>query len=141
MNKINWLAIVACAVAGMAIGFLWYGALFQDQWMLGNGITMDGDTMLKNGTAIAASSLPMIVNTVIMIVYALIINWLISITNYTGWTKGVLIGLAVAVCVSLNTLTTNMFASNPMSLSYIDISYILVLMAVMGAILGGWRKK
>ena len=32
-SKTNWLAIVAAAAVGMGIGFLFYGALFQDVWM------------------------------------------------------------------------------------------------------------
>ena len=70
--KTNWLAIAASVVVGMFIGFLWYGMLFQNQWMAGNGFTMEGDKMFKNGAEIPISSTPMIVNTVAMLVYALI---------------------------------------------------------------------
>ena len=40
-TKTNWLAIIACAIGGMLLGFLFYGMLFQSQWMAGNGITQD----------------------------------------------------------------------------------------------------
>jgi hypothetical protein len=78
-SRINWLAIVASAVAGMAVGFVWYGALFTDTWMAGNGITTTGEgdamKMFKNGAEMPISNTPMIINSVTMVIHALLINW------------------------------------------------------------------
>ena len=90
MGRTNWLAIIACVVAAMAIGFLWYGALFNEQWMAGNGITMEGDNMFKNGIPRPYSNSPMIINTIVMLIYALIMNWLIHKTRDTSVVKGFL---------------------------------------------------
>jgi len=48
-NKINWLAILASAVAGMALGFLFYGVLFLDIWAAGNGLTLDQEAQKMSG--------------------------------------------------------------------------------------------
>lgn len=142
-NKTNWLAVIVSVVAAMMIGFLWYGALFQNQWMTGNGITAseDGLKMFKDGAEMDMSPTPMIVNTIFMLVYALIINWLLNKANARNLQSGTLIGLAVGVTHLLNIIVGNMFAANPASLSMVDGSYSLVLFTLMGAILGGWQKK
>jgi len=33
MIELNYLAIIAAAIASMLIGWLWYGPLFGKQWM------------------------------------------------------------------------------------------------------------
>lgn len=32
LTDVNWLAIVAAAVAAFVVGFLWYGPLFGKRW-------------------------------------------------------------------------------------------------------------
>jgi hypothetical protein len=139
--KTNWLAIAVSAVAGMLIGFLWYGMLFQNQWMAGNGFTMEGEKMFKNGAEIPMSATPMIVNVVVMLVYALIMNWLLNKMNVSTWQTGATIGAGIGILMVLGILTGNMFAQNPMSLTLVDGSYSFVLFVVIGAIVGGWRKR
>lgn len=142
-NKTNWLAIIAAAVAGMGLGFLFYGALFQDVWMAGNGITTDESMtkMFKHGEEVPVSNLPMIINTVAMVIYALIMNWLIDKAGATTLAGGATVGAAVGFMMLLNEYVGNRFAANPTSLSMVDGGYALVLFVVIGAIVGGWRKK
>jgi Protein of unknown function (DUF1761) len=142
-NKTNWLAIAVSVVVSMVIGFLWYGAIFVDQWMAGNGITVNEDktAMFKDGVALDMSNTPMIVNTLFMVVYALIINWLINKTNSYGWQSGMMVGLAVGATHTMNVIVGNLFASNPSSLSMVDGSYSLVLFIVMGTVIGAMQKR
>lgn len=140
-NKTNWLAIAASVVASMLIGFLWYGFIFNQQWMSGNGITVEGEKIFKNGSELPMSSMPMVVNTVCMVVYALIMDWLLNKMNVSTWQTGATIGAAIGGLMVLGILVGNLFAFNPMSLTVVDGSYSLVLFVVIGAIVGGWRKK
>ncbi len=140
-RKTNWLAIVVSVVVTMLIGFLWYGVLFQTQWMAGNGITMEGDKMFKNGAEIPMSATPMIVNTVAMLIYALVMNWLLGKMNVSTWQTGATIGAGIGLMMVLGILTGNLFAQNPMSLTLVDGSYSFVLFVLIGAIVGGWQKK
>lgn len=141
MRNTNWLAIAVSVVAGMAIGFLWYGALFQNQWMEGNGITMDGDTVLKDGIEQVSSSTPMIINTLAMAIYAIFMDWLINKTQDTSWAKGATLGLILGLVMVVSIYVGNLFAMSPISLTMVDGSYSMVLFTVIGAIIGGWRKK
>lgn len=140
-RKTNWLAIAASVVAAMVIGFLWYGALFNTQWMEGNGITMEGEKMFKNGKEIPMTMTPMIVNTIAMLVYALVMDWLLKKMNVSTWQTGATIGAGIGLMMVLGILTGNMFAVNPMSLTMVDGSYSFVLFVLIGAIVGGWQKK
>ncbi|MFN0174827.1 MAG: DUF1761 domain-containing protein [Saprospiraceae bacterium] len=137
----NWLAIVASVIVGMLLGFLWYGMLFNSQWMAGNGFTIEGDKMFKNGAEIPMSATPMIFNTVAILIYALIMNWLLNKMNISSWQSGALAGGVIGLLMAIGILTGNMFAHNPMSLSMVDGSYSLLLFVLIGAIVGGWRKK
>jgi hypothetical protein len=139
--KTNWLAIITSIVASMVIGFLWYGMLFQEQWMAGNGITMEGEKMFKNGAEIPMTPTPMVVNLLSMVVYALIFNWLLKRMNVSTWQSGAVFGASIGIIVFLGVLTGNLFAVNPSSLSMIDGSYSFVMFTLIGAIIGGWRKK
>ena len=140
-RKTNWLAIAASVIAAMVIGFLWYGAIFNTQWMGANGFTMEGEKVLKDGVEVPMSSMPMIVNTVVMVVYALLLNWLFGKMNVATWITGATIGGVIGVLLLLNIMVGNLFAMNPSILTVVDGSYSLVLFVVIGAIIGGWQKK
>ncbi len=140
-RKTNWLAIAAAVVVSMIIGFLWYGLLFQNQWMAGNGFTMEGEKMFKDGVEIPMSSTPMIFNTIAMVVYALIMNWLLGRIGANTWMDGAKFGGAIGLLMAVGVYIGNVFAQNPMSLTMVDGSYSLVLFTIIGAILGGWQKK
>ncbi len=140
-RKTNWLAIAAAVVVSMIIGFLWYGLLFQNQWMAGNGFTMEGEKMFKDGVEIPMSSTPMIFNTIAMVVYALIMNWLLGRIGANTWMDGAKVGGAIGLLMAVGVYIGNVFAQNPMSLTMVDGSYSLVLFTLIGAILGGWQKK
>lgn len=140
-RKTNWLAVAVSIVASMGIGFLWYGALFQEQWMAGNGITMEGEKFLKNGVEMPMTPTPMIFNTIAMVVYSLIINWLLGKTGARSWMDGAMVGGAIGLITILGVVTGNLFAANPLSLSMVDGSYSFVVFTLVGAILGGWQKK
>jgi hypothetical protein len=141
--KINWLAVLLAVVFGMGLGFLFYGHLFQNLWMSGNGITMDAEhtKMFKNGVEMPMSLTPMIFNTLVMIVYALGLIWLLSKTQAQNWMDGLMVGGLIGLFTLLGVFVGNMFAMNPSSLSMIDGLYSLLLFAGMGAILAYFRKQ
>ncbi len=139
--KTNWIALLVAALAGMGLGWLWYGMLFQDQWMAGNGITMVDGKMMKNGAEMSMGQLPMIINAVSLLVYAYLMNWLIKKTNSWGWQAGATLGVVIGLVPLFGIYTGNRFAGNPISLSMVDGFYSLVLFIIMGAIIGAWRAK
>jgi hypothetical protein len=46
---INFLAVLVCAIASMALGFLWYGPLFGKHWMEWSGKTKKDMEAAKSG--------------------------------------------------------------------------------------------
>ena len=146
-TKINWLAVVVAALAGMFIGFLWYGAFFNAAWseavgFTGPGLTEAGAEVFKHGEAVTLDPVtPMVVNFVVMALYAAFMAWLTGATGRTTLVGGLVLGAMIGGLLALNHVTTNMFAMNSSTLSTIDGSYTIVLFAVMGAIVGAWRKK
>lgn len=146
-TKTNWIAVIVAAVAGMFIGFLWYGLFFQLQWsdavgLTGPGLTTPGEEIFKYGESVELDPVyPMLVNTVILIVLAALMSWLVGKTDSASYAGGAIVGLVVGTFVTLMSSVGNLFAMEPSTLSFIDGSYYLVLFAVMGAIVGGWRKR
>ncbi len=43
MQEINWVSLIAAAIASMAVGFIWYGPLFGKAWMKLSGHKEMGD--------------------------------------------------------------------------------------------------
>lgn len=140
-RKTNWLAIAAAVVATMGIGFLWYGALFIEPWMAGNGITLEGEKMFKNGAEIPMDMTPMIINVAGTFITALVMNWLLAKMNVSTWQTGATVGAAIGLIMFIGILTGNLFANRSMSLTWIDGSYTFLSAVLIGAIVGGWTKK
>ena len=135
----NWLGVIVSVVACMGLGFLWYGYLFLDKWMAGNGITMGSEegSMVKNGVEHSMSMTPMIYNVISIVIFSLFMNWLLNRMNaknlMSGLTTGVIIGLVMFVGIFVG----NTYALNDMSLTMVDGSYSIVFWALIGAIMGG----
>lgn len=142
-KNVNWLAIIAAVVASMALGFLWYGNLFMEQWMAGNGFVLSesGETMIRNGEEISPSMKPMIVNAVAMLVYALFMRWLLEKSNALTLAGGFKMGFVLGLIMYIGVATNNMFAMTENSLTQIDGFYAVVLWTVIGIIIGAWQKK
>ena len=141
MGKTNTLAVLLAALAGMIIGFLWYGALFQEQWMAGNGITESGGKMFKGGKEMDMSPLPMLLNFACMFVYAFLLNWLQNSMGVSTWQGGAKVGAVVGLMVSLSAILGHLFAQSPGQLSLVDGSFALVLFTVIGAVVGARRRR
>lgn len=140
-TKTNWIALVVSALVGMAMGWLWYGMLFTELWMSGNGMTMEGEKVMKNGAEMPMDSLPMIVNIISLLVYAYCMNWLVNKTSSFDLKSGATLGAVIGVIHLFGIYTGNRFAGNATSLSMVDGFYTFLLFTVMGAIIGAWRPK
>ena len=140
-TKTNWLALLVSVIVGNLLGYLWYGKLFLNLWMEGNGITAQGEKMFKNGIEMPMSSLPMIINTVTMFVYAYLMNWLVNKTGSWNLQAGATLGAVIGIIHFFGIYTGNRFAGNPTSLSMVDGSFTLLLFVIIGGIIGAWRAK
>ncbi|MBC6994283.1 DUF1761 domain-containing protein [Neolewinella lacunae] len=141
--KINWLAILVSTLAGMTIGFLFYGFLFLEAWQVAVGLaTPDNVNFTKYGNPIILDPVtPMIINTLLMVAYGVFMTWLTGQTGRTSAAGGASLGALIGLLIAASSAVGNMFAVEPTMLSVIDGAYHLVLFTVIGAIVGGWRKR
>jgi Protein of unknown function (DUF1761) len=133
--KINYVAVVVCAVVYWLLGGLWYGLLFGKQWMALENMTIEQGRSMN-------SALPYIVtfvlNLLIAYVLAQICSWRNANTAGRGAAIGVLLWVGIVAPIAY---TTHMYEMRPKELFAINEFYPLVGLCLMGVILGVWPKK
>lgn len=131
-SHVNLLAILVAAVAGMAVGFLWYSKfLFADAWT--KLVTVDpGD--------VNANPLLYGVNLIVYLVMGFALSQLLFYFNLAGLWGGILVGAFIFFgFVGAAAFTENLFSGRSWKLFVINYGYQLVNLLVMGAIIGLWR--
>ena len=131
--KINHLAVWVCIILLHALGFVWYGALFQEQWAELANVDIEN---------VEPSVAPWIANFLATAIPVYVLAWLFVKLNVNSWTEGAMYGFVIVFSfVLLSFITTDMFAGNPYPLSWINGGLPLVSMTITGAILGVWTKQ
>lgn len=140
-HRFKWPAILVAAIAGMFVGFVFYGLLFQVVWQAAVGLTsIDDVTFLKYGEPVELDPVaPMLVNLAVMSAYAIFLSYLTFRAGIFTFGGGAALGALVGLVVGASHVVGNLFALEPGMLSLIDGSYHVILFAVIGAIVGGWR--
>ncbi|MBV8163930.1 MAG: DUF1761 domain-containing protein [Candidatus Eremiobacteraeota bacterium] len=133
-SKINHAAVWVAAIAFFFWGYVWFSVLFKAQTMAmlaasGSSMTPSGPTpyivgflmalVLGYGTAVALadSSTP---------------------TAAHGISFGLFMGIVFYASV---TLTSTLFAGRELGSWLLNVGWALIGFAIVGAIVGGWRKK
>lgn len=130
---INWLAVLAAAVAFYLIGFVIYGMLIpEESWM-----AMSGETKAELA-AVGESRMPFgpLMPIMTAVFMALIFKW----AAVDSAAKGVRWGLVIALASAVPTLLYGwVYGVGPIEMTLIDSAHLLLGHAIVGAILGGWR--
>lgn len=127
MKGINWVGVVAAVVVGQVIGFLWYGMLFEEQWMALSGVTPSAD----------AANTSMALGVVNQLVVAVGLAWLINKTGSATLVGGAIAGGLAGVFFAATTAAQNfIYGGADTGLIPIDIGYLLVAYTAMGAAVG-----
>jgi len=136
---VNVWAVLACAVATMILGFVWYSpALFAKPWMILMGYDPNDKAKIAEMQKSAGPSYAM--SMVACILSALVLGKIIAVSNVTTPLNGLLIGMAVWLgFVTTVQLTNSLFMRQRANLYLINTGYQLVCYLAMGAILGAWR--
>lgn len=134
--KINYLALLVCVVFLHVLGFVWYGYLFNEQWM----------AMVKLDVAAVEANPPgagvWITNLVSSVASVYMLAWLLVKMNVMSGMRGAALGFFISFTFHhLPSMTSNMFAFMPYGLAWITGGFSLVGMSVSGFILGAWTKK
>ena len=139
MHSLNWLAILASAIAAMVLGFLWYSPLlFAKAWTREMGYDPSDkakmDEMKKSaGPAYAGSLAASLLSAFTL---ALILHGMQAQTLHFGVMASFHIWLGFVATVQF---TGALFAKQSMKLFAINTGYQLACYLVMGAILVTWK--
>jgi hypothetical protein len=130
MTNINWLAVLVAALAGFAVGGLWYGPLFGKAWMAASGMT---EEKARSGNLAKTYGLTLVLNLIAATSLAMFVG---GGNTQFGFFAGLMTGLTfVATALGV----TYLFEQRPLSLWLINAGYQIVIFSLMGAILGAWH--
>ena len=130
--RLNHLAVLGAAIAFFLLGYLWYGLIFTGLWT-----SLVGPIPMNSSPTLFAESF--------------LCGWVmayfvgIALTNHEhpqpvrhGIEFGIFMGLGIYATMLLNGY---LYTSKPIGLWAIDAGYVVLGLAVVGAIVSGWRKK
>ncbi|MGA8743691.1 MAG: DUF1761 domain-containing protein [Terracidiphilus sp.] len=132
----NYLANLVAAIACFLLEAGWYSA-FMDTWINGIGRNRQWlentgiNPAIQYGTALVMAS-----------IMATAISCVTQLTGKQTALRGIKVGALLWAGFELTTLATEyIFEVRPISLFLVNAGYWFFGMTLMGAIVGGWKKK
>src|SRR5579862_9035811 len=134
-DRVNHLAVIAAAIVFFIWGAVWYDLLFGRLWMAAMGpgaaalpppspwlfiTSFVMGLILSYGTAIALSRHPE------------------DLTAQQGVSFAIFMGIVLWGTMSFN---QNLYEGRSFVLWAINFGYVVIGFAIVGAIVGGWKKK
>lgn len=135
MNKlrINYPAVIVSVLAAQAISMLWY-TLFAQEWMNLNELSMDD---IQANQTVMPYLVRIIGHFIMVFSLAILFRRMRIESALDGFAVGALIGFAFAL---IPTTVQGFFEFQPMASAWIDGGVNIIILAVVGLILGSWRK-
>jgi len=137
-GSINWLAVVACVVASMIIGSIWFNpkTFFPGWWKAIGRSESDEPGTTNMGMVWGLTVLASFVQAVFM---SLMVTAMGSMSGGATLASGALAGFLLWLgFVAPSSLTNKIFAGQLTAWLY-EVGNHLVTFVVMGAIVGAWR--
>ncbi|HKD60615.1 MAG TPA: DUF1761 domain-containing protein [Terracidiphilus sp.] len=132
----NYLANLVAAIACFLLEAAWYSAFLQT-WI--NGIGRTRAWLESSGMNPAIQYATALVMAFVM---ATAISCVVQLTGKQTALRGVKVGVLLWAGFELTAYATEyIFEVRPISLFFVNAGYWLLGMMLMGAIVGGWRKK
>lgn len=136
---LNYLAVVACAVAAMGIGALWYGPLFGKKWMVIVGATAT-DEARRNEMQRGATKLYLVQFLLTLFQVWVLAYYIGGWTDVSGLEQALWIWAAFIIPVVAGTaMWNNDSAKISWARFLIQGGYQLVIFVMFGLVLGLWR--
>ncbi|MBI2655317.1 DUF1761 domain-containing protein [Candidatus Woesearchaeota archaeon] len=133
---INYLAVLAAAVASIVLGFLWYGPLFGKTWAQLMGFDKKKMAEAKKKGMPPQTWVVMVIGTLITsYVLAHFVDYLDAATVAGALQAGFWLWLGFIVPVQLGMV---LWEGKPWKLYFINVAYYLVNLSVMATILVLW---
>lgn len=139
MVPVNYLAVLAAAVASIILGSLWYGPIFGRQWMAMMGITPQS---MEEAKKKGVGKLYVIAFIGSLLMAYVLSHFIVFARAYLG-TSGLEAGLMSGFWgwlgfVAPVTLGSVLWEGKSWRLWFLNNGYYLILLLVMGAILAMW---
>lgn len=132
----NYPAILVAAIACFLFEAIWY-TIFLKTWIAGIGRTMEW--LMSSGMKPAYQYATAVVMAALM---AAAISCVTQLTGKQTAMRGIKVALLLWTGFVLTTWSTEyIFEVRPISLFLVNAGYWLLGMMLMGAIVGGWKKK
>jgi hypothetical protein len=129
-TNLNPVAIFFAALAGFAIGSLWYGPMFGVDWMKECGVTEEKAEAVSHAKIYGGGFALCLVAS----------SGLALLIGAGDWLHGALLGLLVGATFVASSLgVIYLFELRTLRLWLIDAGYQVVWFATVGAILGAWH--
>jgi hypothetical protein len=133
---VNIWAILACGVASLVIGFIWYGPLFGKAWAGYTGWTEEKVKALPPSRMARTYALTFVA----ALVTAFVLDLLAWAINATTALQGLVLGLLTGVgFAAMAFATTYLFEHKPVGLWLIVSGYQLVYQIAAAVIITVWR--
>jgi len=137
---VNYLAVVVAAVANMAVGFAWFGPLFGKMWISMMGWTAQHMEEAKKKSMAKTYAIAFVGS----LLTAYVLSHLIVFAASYMQTNGVSVGLSTAFWIWLGfvvplLLSMVLWEGKPWKLYFLNVSYYIVSLLVMGAIIAAWK--
>ena len=132
MPQINWLAVLAAAVAAFLLGGLWFSpAMFARQWVAALG--KKPEEMGMPGPSMALS---FVMTLIMSVALALILGKMPPVTMAGSVRFGLAVGVGI---VATGMASDYAFTKWSRTLYFIQASYHIIMVVLMSVILGSWR--
>jgi Protein of unknown function (DUF1761) len=134
---INYLAVIIAAIAGFAVGALWYSVIFVKPWMDAMGMN-EADIQARRAAGTAPSIAPLLGgsilgNLVMAFILSALLHSLAAATIGGGLATGFLVWLGFVITIMG---VNNSFGGRKPMVTVIDGGHWLVVLLIMGAIIG-----
>jgi hypothetical protein len=137
VSSARHLAVWIASIVFFVLGAIWYSVM-AGPWAAAIGKTMD--TMSRDQGA--ASPLPYVIGFIAILVMCYTLAWLIERLQAATLTGGMRLGATIAIGFIAATLALNYgFEARSVTLWLINSAYVVVGLAIAGAIIGGWKRR
>ncbi|MBI2649708.1 DUF1761 domain-containing protein [Candidatus Woesearchaeota archaeon] len=132
---VNYLAVLAAAIASMIVGFIWYGPLFGKMWMKMMGFDKKKmDEAKKKGMG-KTYALAFLTSLIMSYVLAHFVGYVQAATAMDGVVLGFWVWIGFLATTQIGSV---LWEGKPVKLYLINTLHYLVALAVMAAILAVW---
>lgn len=135
MSRARHVAVWIASIVFFVLGAIWY-SIMAAPWMAAIGKTME-----ELGREQGASPLPYVVGFIAILVMCYTLAWLMHRLQAATLAAGLRLGAIIAIGFIAATLALNYgFEARSITLWLINSAYVIVGLALAGAIIGGWKR-